>query len=51
MNTRIQQLAIENLRWRIHSMTLEQVAAYFEVRLRLGMDPHVFWRCYHLLCN
>ena len=51
MNTQIQQLAIENLKWRIHNMTLEQVAVYFEVRLRLGMDPHIFWRCYHLLCN
>ena len=51
MNTQIQQLAIDNLKWRIHSMTLEQVAIYFEVRLNLGVDPHIFWKCYHLLCN
>lgn len=45
------QIAIENLKWRIHNMTLEQVAIYFDVRLNLSVDPHIFWRCYHLLCN
>ena len=51
MSAQLQQLAIDNLKWRNQNMTLEQVAIFFEVRFRLGMDPHIFWSCYHILCN